>query len=173
MSALSSIQHRAWSLVWELPCPHMGKGLSSAGPWGVQQAPPPPITLPWPCPRIKDSFRGHRSSPGSGARRYDTQSHTTCVPLFFFFFFKLKQQSGNCPNPSGRRPWAVFLQKNIFFLFFFFLNNTKSKSTAPVEPVPKESELDSSPSTSLSRDLGPVPLDPSLSRGRGSPPAGP
>lgn len=49
--------------------------------------------------------------------------------------------------------------KKIYFLSFF-LNNTKSKSTAPAEPVSRKSELDGSPSTSLSRDLGPTPLDP-------------
>lgn len=53
--------------------------------------------------------------------------------------------------------------KKIYFLFFF-LNNTESKSIAPVEPVPKN-ELDGSSSTSLSRDLGPS-RDHSQSRGR-------
>lgn len=47
-------------------------------------------------------------------------THSLTRPFVPLFFFKLKQQSGNCPSPSGTGPWTgkSFLQKNIFSSFF-------------------------------------------------------
>lgn len=116
------VQHRAWSLSWDLQCPPMWKGLSRAGPEGFSSPPNPRSCCPGSGARAPPT--DHRSSPRSGARRFHTQSHTVFVPLFLIFF-KLKQQSGNCPNPTGIRPWAVLSSKKYIFFFFFFKQHQK------------------------------------------------